>query len=456
MGYFCLSLILFWPHFDAPLVNDEIYYANTIFEEGIGAWKYHSFGHPPGWLILNALNYKLRQVGPFFSRTFVFTLVWLSLLLLHRLLREFYKDDIRPILVLSTLFSYAYTATALVTNHPVLVASLLGCSGLILISSVNGELVSLKNKVAAFVLLAGAICIRESAIVFLIGALPLLWRRKNKYFILFQLLLFFSYYGVYYQLNDDILLNDQMRIVRDEGKSILIFSFLKVGTFLRDVFLGQFSWPTLVLILLALIPFAKKSFFNLFKFKTIAFLISGLLHVSFFMFYRDNGMRNSMMSVLPLIIWWGGVLQYERKPIYKLGIGLLIGINLYAFFSNIERVVDKRLVAAKEMKTELGRVENFLKENALNEKLILTTNPYHHYLENPGYGYVQNGLRTQWYGGVDTMKLDSKASIVLIPMNLENFATEKLREFSQINDMRRVDFGPKDKGFSLYFKDSLQ
>jgi hypothetical protein len=433
-----LLFLPFFEYYNTPAISDEFYYAHpSFFYQGLSQWFGLDFGHPPGWAIINWLGYSLfgvhLEVMRFISAGF-------SLLLCGFLF--FYSRSSRvfglSLLSLGLLSLNTFFHESLFLSYPIIATGFLASLGLVLY---NNEKVGW-----AFLTMAMAIALRESALVLLFGILILNPSKRELSFAGGQAFLFGLYHAFYYFKTGRLLLNTQVGMTLKESAPLgLHFLFSNF----KELYLQNAS-------IVILIVFMSSFFFLRKERLSLAFSVMGIIHFVFFTFYQDSAPRDTFMSnlffICALTSWLkGGELPRSRQVVIS-----LFGIICFVWgHLSQHKHLDfewKRVQARADM---AFKVETYIRQRNLKE-VLTATNPDHSFFSDPFYGYVYKHRPTRWFGGIAGHN-NLKGSVLLIvpyPELVDNFATQQMIEYAAKEGLAMRSFSHeefKDVGYWLFF-----
>lgn len=377
--------------FQLPLVEDETYYGNLAVLNSLLNWAEYSFGHPPGWHFLHALLYKTLGAKPETVR-----LLGLSfstgLLLLIFALGWFRKQMLAASVIMLMVASHEYVRDFGSFNHPVIATSLFGFAALFLAD---------RKKWLAFSLtLAAAIAIRESALAFVIASLFLMDSKKQLKYLILPCALFAGTYIWCFIAESGLLLNGQVKIMLESGQAPFTFSLDKLNGHINLIL--QLFPVSFILLALIGVPAIHSSRKFTWTPLASALLTVFFLHAVFFGLYTELGLRITFiagMALCFLVFHW---LETEpQKHWVKPFVLLLAGIVTSAQLTNWAQNPTQNLLALQDSARIHRSLSGLLKPliRRHQDLIIMTTNPYHSYLETPAYGYTDESIVAHWYGG---------------------------------------------------------
>lgn len=413
-----------WDWLHLPLFNDEFYYATPqVLGLGIFHWPEYSFGHPPGWHLINWFFYTFlgyspelaRSIGLFFSSL---TLVILSYWTLRK--TNTFLSVAVCLCTLGNEYFYIYSAH----NQPLLTTSLFGFLSLILLHQ--------RNILAFFYLVTFSILLRESSLVFLPAAFVLFPNKKFLRMLLLPILILAGFYLWSVLALGDSPFNPQMTVVMRSGQSMFVFDWQHFVRYFQILFFENLLlFPYLVGA--GALVFLRKGLKGSWDSLALAFLIVFLLDSGFFLLYRDQDVRNTLVSSFALILFSVISLSDQRwLPKQSIFSPLFLILALLVFLvprpmssqkqdqiavSEVIRSVSPPLVTAKHLNPKID---------------IVTTNPITQYLRHSYMGMVTVDIPVRWHGGsTGATKIGAPEILVIPTKGFNNFAIRELLAFVQ-------------------------
>ncbi len=424
-----------WDWLHLPLFNDEFYYATPqVLGLGIFHWPEYSFGHPPGWHLINWLFYSTfgystglaRSVGLLFSSLTVVVLSYWTLRQTNTLL-----SVLVCLCILGNEYFYIYSAH----NQPLLATSLFGFLALFFLHK--------RNILAFFYFVTFSILLRESSLVFLPAAFVLFSNKKFLRLLLLPIVVVVGFYLWSVLALVDSPFNPQMTVVMRSGQSMFVFDWQHVLRYFYILFFENLPlFP--YLIAAGILSFFINGYHGRWNTLSATFFMVFLFDSLFFAFYRDQDVRNTLISSLALLLFAVTTISENtwipKKSAYSLP---LLFICLFLFLiPRPESHQKQELVAVTEVIQTLA--PDLERARSIDPQIdIVTTNPFTQYLRHSYMGMVKNDIPVRWHGGSAGATSIGSPEILVIPTKgFDNFAIQELRSFiqgnSQYNEMKNI------------------
>ena len=415
-----------WDWLWLPLFNDEFYYATPeILGLGIFRWPEYSFGHPPGWHWINWIFYMTFGYSTTLARTVGLIFSSLTLIVFSywafRNSRIFLSVFVL-LIILGNEYFYIYSAH----NQPLLATTLFGFLALFALER--------RNLLAFFYLVTLSILVRESSLVFLPAALAILPNKKMLRFLLLPIAILFTFYLWSVLALGDSPFNPQMNVVLRSGQSIFIFELNHILRYFEILFLKNLlGFP--VFVAFGFICFLRSGFRGNWNTLAIAFLFVFLFDSLFFALYRDQDVRNTLVSTMALMLFTIVSLsdQYWFPKNALVSATLFFAALCFVLFPRPISSQKSEQLAIVEVVKELSPILLQAKHRKTNIDIV-STNPFTQYLRHPYMGMVAEEIPVRWHGGSVGATQIGRPDLLVIPTKgFDNFATRELKAFAENN-----------------------
>ena len=187
---------------DMPLIGDEWYYANPYVFDHLSNWVHISFGHPPGWNMLNGIIYSVFGFSPSVAHWIGLICSSLSLVAIFVVANRIWPLLISLFAIVAISGHYYFIASSSY-NHSIITASTCGILSLFFLN---------EKKVMLFAIFSTlAFLFRESSLVFIIAGVIMQRDRQTIKYALIPLTALIITYGWYFIEKNQLMLNDHMR-----------------------------------------------------------------------------------------------------------------------------------------------------------------------------------------------------------------------------------------------------
>ncbi len=435
-----------------PLIGDENYYAKPNVFASLSKWTEISFGHPPGWNLLNGVVYLFFGYSPGIAHWIGLICSTLSLIALFHVSSQIWSVSI-SLFAITAIFNQTYFLNHNSLNHPIITAAACGFLSLFFLNKKRYQAFSFFSTLAVF--------LRESSLIFVAAGCLMRRDKKTLASSLFPLILLLITYGWYYLEKNQLMLNTQVRIGLENSQPFITLDYNHFTEFYIDS-IFQSLHPIIIGLIPLILIYIVLKFRQIFTPLTLALLTVFIGHSLFFALYADNEIRDTYFSATAMILIICAIMA-QTNEFKKYLPFLLLPFSLIFTFNSISKInsPDFELRLFQEEVPLVRNVEKYLHTLPTQKKDIdiVSTNPLSNYLNDSYLGFVKEGNQIRWHGGAPGSTQLGNPDIIIIPLYMDNFAIDDLKKLSKNKSAYKLSKSfPRKDGTNvvdIYIKNEL-